>query len=250
MEYTKLNYLLFKMGNLFNSKLFMIVVALVIIIGVTLFFVYDYKNDGPVLSRPNDHNEQKGKHSKKRNGKTEIWLAVIPVIILLVLFGTRMALSHASAPDTIVPSKTEKKVATGKVVWVNNSTGKVGITTKDRKDDNPIVARVNNIPVIPDTPLISSYAGTSISNKQFLSLTVGDNVKINVHPYEWLYKNHDEYGNDEHASHVISMLNQAKVNGEVIKIKADSHTKKNSNKNLKLNRAKAQNATYSSGLGY
>lgn len=227
-----MQYILFRLGEMFDGKLFIALVGLVLIIGAAIFFTYDYKTEGPVLANGlGNRNLNVSKHAKKNSKKVEIRLAIAPIVVLVLLFAIKSSLSHIPSPDTIVPNKEEKNVVKGKVMWLHNSTGKVAITTNDRKEDNPIVARVNNVPVSPDAPLISAYAGTGISNQQFLTLNVGDNVKINVHPYKWKYKNHGDFGDDKHAEYVKNMLNLAKVNGEVNKSKSDSAKKKTTDVN-------------------
>lgn len=217
MEYSKLEYFLFKISEILNGRFFVLIVGLVIVIGATLFFVYDYKTDGPVLSTYTDDNLNKIKHAKKNSKKTEVMLVIAPLVVIVLLFVAKSSLSKIPSPEMIVPNVSQENVIKGKVIWIDNTDGRIGITTKKRKRNNPIVASVNNTPVNPGTPLIYSYAGTNLDNKQFVNLSIGNHVEIHVHPYKWAYKNHGEYGNDKHASEVIDLLNISKVNGNVVK---------------------------------
>ncbi|EKK20485.1 hypothetical protein B807_755 [Fructilactobacillus florum 2F] len=41
---------MFKLSHLFDGKIFILLVALIIIAGVIVFFTYDYRNNGPFLA--------------------------------------------------------------------------------------------------------------------------------------------------------------------------------------------------------
>ncbi|USS93384.1 hypothetical protein M8332_00510 [Fructilactobacillus ixorae] len=227
MEYSKFQYLLFRLGGLLNNKLFIAAVFLVIIAGFLLFLFYDYKTNGPILASSDVDNDQKrpgltGKHAKKewKNSKvTEVILALIPLVLLLLLFIFKGKLSNVDAPNQLVTSGKPVKVATGKVIWINNENGKVGITTSDLDPSNPIVAGVNARTVGPNDNLITMYEGTHISNNNLLDLHVGDSVEIKTDKFNWKYQNHDQYPDPTNMSSKKALLNKADVNGEVFKVK-------------------------------
>ncbi|ETO41004.1 hypothetical protein B808_77 [Fructilactobacillus florum 8D] len=216
MEYSKVDYLMFKLSHLFDGKIFILLVALIIIAGVIVFFTYDYRNNGPFLAEEADRKKQKG-HSKKIK-RTELLLAIIPIAMVLVLFGCRKAFSQAAAPDQLVAGEKVKTAAVGRVAVIDSNLGKIKIVNQKYHLNNPIIAQVNNQAISPESDYIPPFGGTTISNKQFLNLQVGDYVKIKVRPLEYKYRNHADYAKDDKMVTKLSVINSANVNGAVIKV--------------------------------
>ncbi|WP_040473165.1 hypothetical protein [Fructilactobacillus florum] len=214
--YTRTEYFLFKLGLIFSSKIFLLAMALIISLLAFIFFFYDYRTSGPVFR------DNSGKNHRINNLKKEVILALLPIVCLVLLFGGRKITSHANNPDQLVLAGKEQQVATGKVVWVQNRTASVGIAIDGRTRKDIIIAKVLNQPVGSDDPVITPYEGTCISNQEFLKLGAGDRVVINARKFEWKYKNHNDFKTSDRIKKQRELLNQAHVNGKVVKIATDA----------------------------
>ncbi|USS88039.1 hypothetical protein M3M39_00700 [Fructilactobacillus hinvesii] len=216
MEYSKFKYMLYHLSNLFSSKGFLLAFAVLFFVLVAAVFWYDYRTNGPIFSGT----LKQGQHGRKNNIRKEIWLAIIPLLLLVLFVGGKKGLAKVDPPSELIPSKQIKLATTGHVASIDGENGKVAIVTNDRHEDNPIIAKVNNRPVSPHDPLIVSYGGTHLTNKELLALNTGDQVKIMVHPFTWKYKNHAQFNGSKDAQKQLDLLNEGKVNGEVKKDKS------------------------------
>ncbi|USS90342.1 hypothetical protein [Fructilactobacillus carniphilus] len=232
MEYSNWQYFLYKLGSLFNSSIFNLIAAILIVIVVTVLFIYDFQNHGPILSsnknRSNENvDNERGKHSgRKHVFRNEVLLGVALIVILAIMFVSRSSLAKVDSPFEINNSSKTKIATKGKVVWMKYNNGSLGINADDHKGENAIVAQINNVPIPTDAPVVTPYKGTMISNNEFLKLNPGDDVEIKYHPYQFKYKNHAQFGNDKAALKQITLLNRAKVNGYVEKYTPKQVTKK------------------------
>lgn len=172
--------------------------------------------------------------------KSEIIIGVIPIILIIALFGVKkVIMHHAESPDTIISDNKKKTVYTGNIVWMNYRRQEVGISNKKIVDPNNmqdmVIGKVDNSPA-PLYGNISPYSGTTMDLMTFAKLNDGDKVKIECPSYKFKYKNQDEYSalSKKDAEQQLKLIKALKINGTVKKVddKKKNLNKKKSNKKV------------------
>lgn len=231
MNYTKLDYFIYKLSLFFSGQFFNYLVLLLLVLGFIIFAAYDFNNDGPIFSsnskKETRNNQMRHTNETKFSLKKEVLIGAIPIILIISLFGVKKIIMHsAESPDTIILDGNKKSTAyTGNVVWLNYKRQETGISNKKMVDPNSmqdmVVARVNNSPAPLNSGNISPYSGTTMDLMTFAKLKNGDRVKIVCPSYKFKYKNHDEYSNinSEDSNQQLKLLKELKVNGTLERVK-------------------------------
>ncbi|WP_429970348.1 hypothetical protein ACQW5G_04875 [Fructilactobacillus sp. Tb1] len=213
MNYTHKDLVKFQISEFIHNQYFVLAVTVLIVSLIVLALVADYKNNGPLFS-----DKKFSFKSLTKLPKSELYALICVIFAMAFVVITTKAFGNIPSPDAITQKSHAKTVLVGKVKSIDDKSGKLVITAPKRDKHHPIIAFVNNARVMPMDPLIPKYGGTTITNDEMLKLSRGDKVKIKFNQYEWKYKNHDDFGDDKNTAHMIKLLNDAKVNGQVEKI--------------------------------
>jgi len=214
LEYTNLQYFLFKIGNLLNSAIFAILVAVILATAIVVYFFAQASHDNPKLSE-----------SKLKKIKTcqKISLFIFGMLIVILFIG-RYFSDGIDDPNTVINDKETRVIAKGKVLKVNHRKGTMIILPNGKKSSgNVIKITPNESHVMLGTPNMKKYDGTHIFKNQLNKIDVGDYVKIQNHQYIFKYKNHSKFSEDKKTEKQVKQINDYDVNGEVVKTKSNPY---------------------------
>lgn len=195
MEYTNLQYFEFKINMFLNNNIMMTFISLSIIFMVGFFFYLDFNQNG--------NNFLPFKF--KSLSILDIVFLVIPILFCFSLIFVKHIVIQADPPQAVVESKKVKITKNMKVLSVDKVNGKAFVSADNKKKHkHRITVNVYNEGSEKNKTLRYNPKGKNLHRKNIIT--------IKSPTYDWKYKNHKNYENDEGSKKQFHLLNSGKVN--------------------------------------
>jgi len=214
LEYTNLQYFLFKLGHVLNSTVFAILVAVILATAIVTYFFVQAVQEQP-------------KFAPEKVRKLKRWQKISLIVfgsLVVILFIGRYFTDGVDGPDAVANDNKTSVIAKGQVIKINHRSATLAVALSGKQRGKTITIKNNQPPVMFGAPKVEKFDGTHIDKNQFDKINVGDYVKIQNHQFVFKYKNHAKFGNDKNTEKQIKKFNDNDVNGELIKTSSNPYS--------------------------